>query len=190
MNRLLLITACVLAFSGAANAKPWEVDYAQSHLGFEGRQGSSVFQGGFGKFTVQIDFDLDKPAAGKITASIDTASATAGSSERDSYLPQPDWFDSKKFPQANFASTSIRDVGADKSGVECYEAAGNLTIKGISKPIALPFCLIKEGDHYRAKGKVALIRSDFHIGEHDWANEDYVKFAVDVLVDVAVKPKG
>ena len=189
MRRLSAIALLPLLLAGAAHAKTWDVNYAQSHLGFEGKQGDAAFQGGFAKFDVKIDFDPAKPEAGKITATIDTSSATAGSSERDSFLPQADWFDVKNFPQAQFASTSIKSTGTDKTGIDCYEAAGALTIKGISKPLALPFCLAKEGDHYRARGKVALMRQDYHVGEHDWASETYVKFGVDVTVDLEVKPK-
>jgi len=35
-----------------------------------------------------------------------------------------------------------------------------------------------DGDHWRAQGKLPLIRTDFHVGDHDWGNEDYVKFKV------------
>jgi len=50
---------------------------------------------------------------------------TAGSSERDSYLPQADWFDTKKFPAGQFVSTAIR-----KTGDNTFAVDGNLNNQG------------------------------------------------------------
>jgi polyisoprenoid-binding protein YceI len=185
MRRSLCLVSCLFFIATPAFAKTWVIDNSASHLGFIGTQGSAAFNGSFKNFQANIDLDPDHPETGKITATIDIASATAGSSERDSYLPQADWFDTKKFPQAQFVSTSI-----EKTGDHDYVAKGNLTIKNITQPVTLPFTLIPEGDHWRAKGKVSLMRTDFHIGEHDWSNEDYVKHAVDVVIDLSAKPQG
>jgi polyisoprenoid-binding protein YceI len=179
---LLLLLIATPAF-----AKSWTVDYQNSKLGFTGIQGSAPFEGLFKTFTATIDFDPAHPETGKITATIDTGSATAGSSDRDEYLPQPDWFDVKKFPQAQFATTSIHATSPDKSGANCYEAAGTLSIKGISKDVTLPFCLKPEGDHMRAQGQLKLMRNDYTVGIGQWANEAYVKHAVDVTIDIAAK---
>ena len=165
-------------------AKSWLVDYQNSHLGFVGKESDKSFEGVFKNFQTTIDFDPDKPENGKIAATIEIGSATAGSAQRDGYLPQSDWFDTKQFPEAQFVSSSIK-----KTGDHAYLATGLLTIKGVSKIVSLPFTLTEEGDHFRAKGKVSLIRTDFHIGDHDWANEDYVKYAVDVVIDLAAKPQ-
>jgi polyisoprenoid-binding protein YceI len=178
---LALVFCC--AISDPASAKNWAVDYANSKLGFTGTQGSSSFSGSFKIFQAVIDFDPDHPETGKINTSIDMTSATAGSPERDGYLPQPDWFDSQKFAAAQFVSTSIR-----KTGDHTYIADGTLTIKGVTQPVSLPFTLVQEGDHWRAQGKVTLLRSDFHVGTGEWASESYVKYAVDVTVNLSAKP--
>jgi cytochrome b561/polyisoprenoid-binding protein YceI len=183
----VLFLVALLA-AGSANAKNWAIDYADSRLGFSGHQGETNFDGSFKTFKINVDFDPDHPETGKITAIIDITSATTGNPERDSYLPQPDWFDAAKFPQATFASTTIVSKGSDKTGGKCFEASGNLTIKGVSKQLTLPFCLKAEGDHFRAQGKVPLIRTDYKIGERDWANESYVKYAVEVNLDISAKP--
>ena len=108
---------------------------------------------------------------------------TAGVAERDVYVRKADWFDTKKFPKAVFTSTKIHQTGE-----HAYSADGTLTIKGVARPTSLPFTLMQDGDHWRAQGKVTLLRSDFHIGEHDWASEAYVKYAVDVIVDLVAMP--
>jgi polyisoprenoid-binding protein YceI len=181
--RALFLAGCLILATTPAFAKTWVIDNSQSHLGFIGTQGTTPFNGSFKNFTASIDLDPDHPETAKITATIDIASVSAGSSERDSYLPQADWFNTKAFPQAQFTSTSIQ-----KTGDHAYVAQGNLTIKNITQPVTLPFTLTQEGDHWRAQGKTTLMRTDFHIGQGDWSNEDYVKHAVDVVIDLSAKP--
>lgn len=183
MRRILLACFLVFLFSGSAEAESWMIDYAHSQMGFTGMQETSAFQGSFKKFTVDVDFDPNHPEQGKIAATIDIASATTGDGEKDGMLPQSDWFDTSKFPQAQFASSHIR-----KTGPNAYEAQGTLTIKGIAKPVTLPFTLVQDGNHWRAQGKTTLLRTDFHIGEGQWSDDKTVKLKVDVTLDLAVQP--
>jgi polyisoprenoid-binding protein YceI len=128
MRRLLCLAGSVILLTATpASAKGWVIDSNQSHLSFIGMQGSSHFDGSFKNFQTTIDLDPDHPEIGKISATIDIASITAGSAERDSYLPKADWFDTSKFLQAQFVSTSIQ-----KTGDHAYVAKGNLTIKNIT----------------------------------------------------------
>jgi polyisoprenoid-binding protein YceI len=184
MTGFFLIAATWIGLSGAAEAKTWTIDYSHSHLGFIGKQGDTAFDGSFKKFTATVDFDPDHPEGGKIAATVDLASATTGDDQKDSMLPQSDWFDTSKFPQAQFVSAQIR-----KTGTNAYEAQGMLTIKGIAKPVILPFTLVAEGDHWRAQGKTTLMRSDFNIGQGQWSDDKTVRLKVDVTVDLAAKPQ-
>ena len=162
--------------------KEWQVDYAHSSLGFIGDQGGQAFSGSFKNFTAHISLDPDHPETGKISVTVDIASATAGSSDRDAMLPQKEWFDTSQFPQAQFISTTIRKIGPGQ-----YVADATLTIKGVTKNVTLPFTLMSEGDHWRAKGHVNVMRNDFSIGTGSFSGESYVKHAVDVVVDIAAK---
>lgn len=173
----------LIGFGAPAEAKNWSIDYAHSQLGFAGTQGSDAFQGSFKNFKADIDFDPDHPEAGKISVTVDIASATTGDEQRDGMLPQSDWFNTAQFPQAHFTSSQIR-----KTGANAYEAQGTLTIKGISMPVILPFTLQPEGDHMHAQGRTMLTRTDFHIGEGQWANDQTVKHGVDVTVDLVTFP--
>lgn len=184
MRTLFLVS--LLALSAAASpalAKDWVVDYGASHLGFIGTESGESFEGMFKKFDAAINFDPAHPETGKITANIDIASVSAGNYDRDSNLPQPDWFDTAKFPKAEFATTGIK---ADATP-SCYVASATLTIKGMTKPVMLPFCLTPEGDHSRAKGKLTISRKDFGVGTGQWADEGTVKHAVTITVDIAAK---
>jgi len=188
VKRTLLLSIVLAAFSSSAEAKPWIVDYAHSHIGFNGTANGSAFEGAFKSFTAAIDFDPDHPETGKISAVIAINGATSGDKQRDTMLPQADWFNVAAFPEAQFVSIGIRKTGSDKIGIDDYEAVGTLTIKGFSHPVTLPFSLKREGDYWRVRGNAVLRRDDFHVGEGDWNNEDYVKYAVTVTIDIAAKP--
>lgn len=180
---LLLPLAVQAAAPAPAPAKEWKIDYAHSRLGFTGKQGDIAFEGRFARYIASIAFDPAHPEQGKITAAIDMTGATAGSPDRDQMLPQAEWFDAAKFPQARFTSTAIK-----KTGENAYEADGALALKGIEKKITLPFTLVKEGNHWRADGKVTLVRGDFGIGSGDWADEKVVRAAVEVTVSLSATP--
>lgn len=184
MKKFLLTCVALAALTQAAHADPkqWAVDPAHSTLTFTGDQSGEKFIGGFKKFAAQIALDPDHPESGKITVTVDIASAYAGSSDRDGMLPQSDWFDTAKFPQAQFTSTAIRKTGPGQ-----YVADATLTIKGMTKNVTLPFTLVQEGDHWHAQGKVGLKRNDFALGQGSFANENYVKYPVDVIVDLQAK---
>ena len=179
----LLLLIALLASTAPASAKTWETDYSKSSLGFIGKQGDEVIKGRFKNFQATINFDPANPTFSKITASIDITSVLTGSNDVDTSLPQSDWFDSKKFPKAEFTTTFIE---ADTKP-SCYKATGNLTLKGISKEILLPFCLTQEGDHMHAKGEFTLMRNNFEIGIGQWADEGMVANAVTVTVDIVAK---
>jgi len=178
-----LILAVFAGFGGRAEAKPWGIDYGKSHLGFSAEQSGIKFQGAFTRFQVDVDFDPEHPETSKINALVDISSIGTGDAQRDSMLPQPDWFATATYPQASFVSATIT-----KTGPNSYVAKGTLTIKGTAHPSTLPFTFVQEDDHYRSQGKVNILRSDFHIGEGQWSDEKYVKLAVEVKIDIVAKP--
>lgn len=180
-----LVMLVGLFLSHPLAAKEWIVDYNHSRLSFIGTQGSTPFEGEFKKFQISVDLDLEKPEAGKILAIIDVSSITAGNVERDSYLPQSEWFNTRAFPQSQFNSTNIHRTGPDT-----FVAEGQLIIKGIAQNVSLPFTLKQEGDHWHVQGRANLIRTDFHIGIGDWSNEDYVKHAVEIGINLSASPKN
>ncbi|MGE3624067.1 MAG: YceI family protein [Bdellovibrionales bacterium] len=179
----LCLAAALILFSGHAEAGPWVIDYKKSKLGFAGRVGDTPFQGSFNSFEANVDFDPEHPEAGKITATVYIATASTENSERDGLLPQPDWFNTPKFPQATFTSTEIT-----KTGENTYEAKGTLSLKGDAHPVTLPFTLTQKNGVWVAQGRTTLMRNTWHIGEGQWSRDETVRWAVDVTVDLVARP--
>jgi len=96
---------------------------------------------------------------------IDVTKVNTDSTKRDEHLRGPDFFSVQQFPTATFKSTSVKDAGGGKMDV-----TGNLTLRGVTKPVSLTMTKTGEGDRgarfgYRAgfEGTVTLKRSDFGI---------------------------
>ena len=88
--------------------------------------------GRFRKFDGTIEIDRANPAASAVNLTIDATSVDTGNPTRDKDLNSPDFFDTAKFPQITFTSTKIAAKGKD-----VYEVTGDLTIRGVTKPIVL-----------------------------------------------------
>jgi polyisoprenoid-binding protein YceI len=176
----LLLPLLLLASPVAAQS--WTVDPAQSSLSFSGVQTGTPFTGRFERFSAAIAFDPAKPQAAKIAVTIDIASAKTGDSQRDTALPQAEWFDAAKFPQGRFVVRSVKATGANS-----YEAVADLTLKGRTKPVRLPFTLLINGDTARAQGKLTLNRADFQVGTGVWATGQWVALPVTVTLDLTAR---
>jgi len=150
---------------------------AQSEVSFSVKQMGVPVDGKFTRFDAQVQLDPKKPEAGKVSFSIDIASATMGNAESDAELPKAEWFGTAKFPKATFQSSAIKATGPGK-----FEVAGKLTIKGNARDIVVPVALTQAGGNSMATGVFTIKRIEFKIGEGEWtdtsmvANDVQVKF--------------
>ena len=178
--RAFAVAAVLLALAAPASAAPaptWTVDQAASKLGFSGVMSGDGFSGVFHRWNAQIVFDPKNLAASKVAATIDVASAVTGDADRDSALPTADWFSAATQPRASFVATTFKDLGGGK-----YLAGGDLTIRGVKRPIQLPFTLAITGDTAKVNGAVALDRTAFGIGQGRWKTGDVVATKVTVTI--------
>jgi polyisoprenoid-binding protein YceI len=170
----------LIALTAQANAATWIVNTSKSKLGFSGTQTGTQFKGTFSRFAAEIAFDPDRLDVSHLKVTVELASASTGDQQRDIALPGKDWFDVSHFPQAQFESNAIR-----KTGDSAYEAAGTLTIRGVSQNVALPFDLVIDGSSANAKGHLTLVRTGFGIGQGPWSTGQWVALEVNVFVDIA-----
>jgi polyisoprenoid-binding protein YceI len=95
----------------------YNVDGAHSNVGFEIKHmGIATVRGSFKKFEGTV---------------VEVASVDTGDAQRDGHLQSPDFFDSAQFPQITFTST-----GAEAADGK-IKLNGEITIKGVTKPIEL-----------------------------------------------------
>lgn len=172
-----IMSLFVIMLVSPAIAGNWTVDYANSRLGFEAKQGDAPFSGQFQSFTADIAFDPQDLPSARIDVAIDMASATTGAADKDSALPGADWFNTAEHPLATFKSTTVR-----ASGDNTYEAEGTLTIRDKSTPLILPFTLTIDGGHAKAEGRVTIDRLDFGVGASQ--PEAIASHAVDIIITI------
>ena len=158
---------------------------AGSEIAFTSKQMGVPVDGKFRKFDAQVAFDPKKPEAAKIGFTIDLASVSLGAAETEAEVVKPDWFDTKKFPQASFQSASVKAAGAGK-----YEVAGKLTIKGATQNVVVPVALAQAGGTTTATGAFVLKRLDFKIGDGDWKDTSMVANDVQVKFKLALTGVG
>jgi len=163
----------------SSQAAEWTLDEGKSRLGFVGSQSGAAFEGKFTRWTAKIDFDPANPTAGKALITIDMSSAATGDKQKDLSLPQPEWFDTKHFPQAIFEAKGFHPKGGS-----VFEAPGSLTIRGHGKEFVLPFTLDISGQTAHAKGRLDLIRTEYGVGQGEWSTAQYVALEVAVTFDL------
>ena len=154
---------------------------AQSSVAFTARQMGVPLQGHFSQFDAQVAFDPAQLASSKIAFTVNTGSATLGSRETDAELPKAEWFNTAKFPQATFQSSSIKALGGGK-----FEVAGKLSIKGQAHDVLVPVTLVQTGASTLASGTLALKRLAYQIGDGEWADTSMVADDVQVQFKLAL----
>ena len=142
-----------------------QVNQAASKISFTYNQFSSRVYGTFEKFEASLDFDTTNPAAAHASLTIQLDSINAGSSDANAELQKPAWFDSAAYPVATFESTGVKAQGDDK-----YTIAGKLTLRGVTREVEVPVHLKAEKAVGIFDGQLTLKRSDFKVGDGEYAD--------------------
>ena len=116
-----------------ATATKWVLDPMHSEVQFKVKHlVISTVSGFFKSFEGELDTENDDFSDAKISFSLDINSIDTNQSQRDEHLKSADFFDAEKYPKISFKSTSFTKAG----DVE-YKLAGDLTVKGVTKPVTL-----------------------------------------------------
>lgn len=148
----------VTAGTYAADAGHTMVLFTVNHLGF------STYWGIFGSVTGSLTLDPANPNAAKVSITVPMSGITTTSAQLNKHLATPDFFDAAKFPTATFTSTSVTVSGTSA------KIAGNLTIRGVTKPVVLDATFTGAGkspmgakDTIGFEATTSVMRSDFGI---------------------------
>jgi polyisoprenoid-binding protein YceI len=111
----------------------WNIDSAHSEVTFSIRHMMiSNVRGQFKKFSGNINIDETNPANSSVDVTIEVASIDTRDEKRDGHLVSADFFDAATYPSITFKSTGITVTSANTGVIH-----GDLTIKGVTKPVAL-----------------------------------------------------
>jgi polyisoprenoid-binding protein YceI len=164
--RIHLVISFVLLValnSAALASETYRFDQSRSTIGFTVHQFLGATHGKFTKFSGKIDIDREHSEKSSVTAKIEVRSIDTGIVKRDNHLRSPEFFNIAKFPEMTFKSRSVRQTGQQSGDI-----LGDLTMHGISQPIALHVKLLSaiSGDTKETRWTVTtepLKRSDFKL---------------------------
>jgi polyisoprenoid-binding protein YceI len=111
----------------------WSIDPYHSEVQFKVKHlVISTVTGSFGTFEGQLKAAGEDFTNAQVTFSADVHSISTGNEQRDGHLKGADFFDVANHPKLSFESVSFTKTGSDT-----YEVVGNLTLKGVTKPVVL-----------------------------------------------------
>ncbi len=174
------VTSLMVFATPAKAADQWTVDASQSTIAFTGTQLGAGFDGVFEDFTATIAFSPDDLAGSSVEVLIDIASVDTRNADRDSQIVSPDWFDAAQWPTAKFETKSFSEIEPGR-----YQAVADLTIRDVTREVTLPFDLMITGDQAEAKGSVTIARTDFGVGQGQWADTSQVGDDVTINITIA-----
>lgn len=174
----------LLTVGSPLGATDYQLEPAGSSLKFTATQQGAKFESRFERFTASVTFDPAQPEAGRIEARVDLGSVDTGNPERDEVVKTADWFNLRQWPEALFSAERIVRAG------EGYAASGTLALRGVTRPVMLLFrwTPAARGQPARLVGSAALERLAFGVGQGDWQDTAYVGNAVDVQIDIRLRP--
>jgi polyisoprenoid-binding protein YceI len=116
-------------------AGDYTLDVTHTRLGFSARHAMvTTVRGQFGEFEGTAHVDTANPAASSAKVVIKTAGIDTGNADRDGHLRSADFFDVETYPEIIFEATDVARVDA-----VTWRLTGDLTIKGVSKPVSIDF---------------------------------------------------
>jgi polyisoprenoid-binding protein YceI len=113
----------------------YTIDASHSQIGFTARHAMvTKVRGAFNEFAGSGVIDEETPSNSKLEVTIQSASIDTRNADRDAHLKSNDFFAMEEFPTITFVSTKV-----EKTGAATVDVTGDLTIKGVSLPVTIPF---------------------------------------------------
>ena len=182
MGGAALLAVAVAVAPGAARAEldryaidpnHFAIGFMTHHLGYEKVLG--MFLEGAGSF----EYDAEARAVQAIEITVEAASVFTNQDARDGHLRSPDFLSAEEFPTIRFVGT-----GAEPTGESTGIVRGDLTIRGVTRPVSFEVVLNKEADYPFGAGpphvvgvsvRGTVVRSEFgstYGVENDWVGDE------------------
>lgn len=168
----------------------WDIDTAHSTIEFIAKHMMVTnVRGRFTNFSGDAHLDEEHPEQSRVDVTIDLASLTTGAEARDNHLRSADFFDVAEYPTATFHSTKVERRGEDRLLV-----TGDLTIRGITKPVTLDVTVegkfkdMQGKERYGFSASTSFSRKEFGLEWNvalesgGWLVSDKITIAIDAQV--------
>jgi polyisoprenoid-binding protein YceI len=171
-----LITQSIL-IAGLSFASTWNVDSANAKVAFTVKGPFGTVKGTFSGLKAAIQFDDKDLAASSVKASIDAGTISTGIGMRNHHLKsEEEYLNTDKYPQITFQSKKI------EKAANGYKAIGDLTLKGVTRPVEIPFTFTPNGGAGEFKGQFTIKREDYNVGKEGGSIGDMITIMLEVPV--------
>ncbi|WP_171170113.1 YceI family protein [Streptomyces sp. I05A-00742] len=147
----------------AALTGDWTIDPTHSSIGFTVRHAMITnVRGSFAEHRGTLHLDGSDPSRSTAALDITIASVDTGMKDRDAHLLKDDFFDAERFPLMTFRSTAAEALGGD-----VYRVTGDLTIKDVTRPVAIDLEFngsatdVYGTERVGFEGRAEILRSDW-----------------------------
>ncbi|MBN2343003.1 MAG: YceI family protein [Deltaproteobacteria bacterium] len=117
-------------------------------------------EGKFESFSGNISFRDSDPTTAKVDVKIDMSSVKTDAEKLDAHLQSADFFDVAKFPDGTFVSNSVTPGGSRDA---THTVHGKLTLRGVTKEIAIPAKIEISKTDVLMRAEVTINRKDYGI---------------------------
>lgn len=189
---LALFSLLTLMTANAQDARQWILDKDHTSVSFGVKHFFSTVDGSFNDYQGEFWFDPNNLTDSKFTFSIPASSIDTNNERRDKHLRSEDFFYVEKHPNITFESTRF-----EKKSGKNYVVHGDLTIRGITRKVNVPFEITGEMDHpMKEETKLmglsfntSLDRTDYNVGVGDWASTLVVGDNVNISINMELNSK-
>lgn len=166
--------------AAAAQGQKYLITPQNSKIEFTGSKVTGKHEGSFGDFSGQVDYN-GNPEQSRVNISMKTDSLTTDAPDLTKHLKTADFFDTAKFPEATFVSTSIKPGGEKGAS---HTVTGNLTLHGVTKAVTFPATISVTPDAASVDSTFSINRKDFGI---NYAGQADNLIRDDVVLKLTIK---
>ena len=156
---LLVAVVSLSAFKSPVKPVAYTVDPAKSTITWIGKKVTGSHNGTIALQSGTLNVDCKKVTGGTFTIDMNSIKDADGSAKLEGHLKADDFFGTAKFPTSTFVITKVAGSGAKLT------VTGNLTIKGITKPVTFPATVAvnDDGTVSALAGKITVDRTKYDI---------------------------
>jgi polyisoprenoid-binding protein YceI len=172
--------------SARAAVETYAIDPVHTWVGFNSMHFFTKVPGFFGSVNGNVVVDREHMEKSTVEAVMQTASITTNTGMRDADLRSANFFNVEKFPTMTFKSTAWKHKGGNQ-----YAVTGNLTIKGVTKPVVLKVASTGFGPGMKGASisgwevSATIDRRDFGITADEGLIGNQVEVVIHVEADLA-----
>ena len=170
---------CIFLISTAIQAQKYTPGDAGSKVHFTIKNFGIRTGGDLSGIKGEIYFFTSDLTACRFNVTVDASTVDTDNGSRDNHLKGSEYFDVEKFQIISITSSKIDKTNKTELGF--YYFTGNLTMRGITKPLTFPFHVEKVNNTYLFTGNFEINRLDFGVGDKSAVLSNTVNVSLSVL---------